>query len=409
MQLIKQEKFDKTIKENFDYNFEVEQDGLYLIEIIASCKSWWQNFKKLRSFFKDDDLTVKINDVEFLKLNGKRGLFDGEVAWNGNNLKGLSKTNIFAIYLKQNIHTIQFLVDQKPYLKSIQISRIEDLKKIAYIPTKNNPAQDGDRRQWINIALVNLPLKNLLIKAKADKRKRDNDDIKLIINGKIQKNTESKSHKYWYWCGRVLKGRDKEFNKEINLQKDLHYIELLADRMPFLYKVEIELGLKEDETPENDKTPTVDNPKWTGDFNDDTEQMILARAIWGEARNQNRTARIAVGWSIRNRVEDKRWKNTYHEVILKYKQYSAFWEKPPRNHNLKALRDPLWTTNNPEDHRKWRETYEVADLIIAGAIEDYSERATFYHDISISEQEFFIRINLKLNFIKQIGKFRFYK
>jgi len=395
MQLIKQEKFNKTIKENFDYNFEVKQGGLYLIEIIASCKSWKQNLIKFISFFKDDDLTIKINNVEFLKLNGKRGLFDGEVAWNGNNLKGLFKTNIFVIYLKQDIHTIQFLVDQKPYLKSIQISRIEDLKKIVYIPTENNPAQDGNRRQWINVVLIDLQLKYLFIKAKADKRKKDDDDIKLIIDGKVQKNTESKSHKYWYWCGRILKGQDKEFNKKVNMPKGLHYIELWADRMPFLYRAEIELGLKEDETPEKDKTPTVDNPKWTGDFNDDTEQMILARAIYGEARNEilSDKARIAVGWSIRNRVEDTtKFGNNYNEVILKEDQYSAFRKS---DENRPYVEDPLHT-NNLIDKRAWENCYKVAGQVMLCEVDDPTDGANHYYDESIDSPYWANNENFKI-------------
>ncbi|MBU4600425.1 hypothetical protein KKE88_00065, partial [Patescibacteria group bacterium] len=242
MQLIKKQELNKIIKENFNCEFAIKHDGLYLIEIIASCKSWKQNLKKLRSFFKDDDLTIKIDEIEFPKLNGKRGLFDGEVAWNGNNLNGFFKTNIFVVNLKRGDHTIQFLNNQKPYLQSIKILKAENVEKITYIPTENNPAQDGDRRQWMNIILVDLPLKNLLIKAKANKHSRDSDDIKLIIDNKIQHNTESKLHKYWYWRGRALSGEEKEFNKEVNLPKGLHYIELWADRMPFLYRVEMELG-----------------------------------------------------------------------------------------------------------------------------------------------------------------------
>ncbi|MBI4652668.1 hypothetical protein HY750_00210 [Candidatus Kuenenbacteria bacterium] len=45
MKLIKQEKLDKEIVEKFSYNFDLIDDGLFLIEIIASAKSWWQNLK----------------------------------------------------------------------------------------------------------------------------------------------------------------------------------------------------------------------------------------------------------------------------------------------------------------------------------------------------------------------------
>ncbi|MFH1956234.1 MAG: transglycosylase SLT domain-containing protein [Patescibacteria group bacterium] len=243
MELIKQDQLDKTIEQDFDYNFEVKEKGLYLIEIIASCKSWKQNLIKFISFFKDDDLTVKIDEIEFPKSDGREGLFDGEVAWNGNNLKRLLKTNLFVIYLDKGKHNIQFLIEQKPFLQSIKISKTDQLKMEPFIPMENNPAQDGNRRQWMNIVLVNLSLKNLFIKASANKRGKDADDIKLIIDNEIQKNPDSSWWgKNWYWQGRKLKGQDKEFNKQFNFPKGLHYIELWADRTPRLRKVEIEVG-----------------------------------------------------------------------------------------------------------------------------------------------------------------------
>jgi len=225
--------FNKKINKNFRYNFSILESGLYIIEISASCKSWWQNFIRLRSFFRDDDLAVKIDDRSFPKLDGRRGLFDGEAAWNGNNLKGLSKIDRFYIYLKRGEHELLFLADQKPTLESVNIYR--DVRLTSNVKHR---AEEGDRRQWLTIILVDLSLKSLKITAKARQGKslslfgRDDSDLKLIIDGEIQKNNEPKSHPYWYWCGRTLKGKGKAFSKELNLSKKLHYIEIWADRMP---------------------------------------------------------------------------------------------------------------------------------------------------------------------------------
>ena len=60
MQLVEQKNLDKEITEKFSYDFVLADDGLYLIEIAASAKSWWQNFKSFRSFFSDDDLAVQL-------------------------------------------------------------------------------------------------------------------------------------------------------------------------------------------------------------------------------------------------------------------------------------------------------------------------------------------------------------
>ncbi|HAI74454.1 MAG TPA: hypothetical protein DCS28_00880 [Candidatus Moranbacteria bacterium] len=59
MNLIKKDRLNIAVQNNYEYIFEVAENGIYLIEIIASAKSWWQNIKSLKSFFQDDDLAVK--------------------------------------------------------------------------------------------------------------------------------------------------------------------------------------------------------------------------------------------------------------------------------------------------------------------------------------------------------------
>jgi len=250
MEIIREEDINCELKEKgFSWYFEVEKQGIYGIEITASAKSWWQNFLRLRLFFKDDDLTVKIDGIAFPKKSGKRGLFDGEVAWNGNNLKGLKKTNFFIIKLQSGKHTLDFLVDQSPKLEKIKIYQIGE-SEISYLPKDNLPIEDGNRRQWLTIILVNLDLNFLKIKASAKQGKRflifkrDDSDLKLIINGEIQKNKEPKSHKNWYWCGRTLKGKEKIFEKELDLKPALHYIELWADRTPKVQEIKVRISEK---------------------------------------------------------------------------------------------------------------------------------------------------------------------
>ncbi len=121
--LVKKEDFNFEVKNEFDYSFEVDKDGVYLIEIIASAKSWWQNlFKNHRSFLEDDNLTFKLDGLEFPKFSNKKNLFNGEVSWNGNNLKGLLKTDILITGLKKGLHSLLFLAQNTPFLKSIRIT-----------------------------------------------------------------------------------------------------------------------------------------------------------------------------------------------------------------------------------------------------------------------------------------------
>jgi len=248
MVVIKQENINRKITRDFSYSFLIKESGLYILEITASAKSWPQNLFRLRSFFKDDDLAVKIDGRSFPKLDGRRGLFDGEAAWNGNNLKGLSKTNIIFARLQAGEHVLLFLSGQKPVLEKIAIFAAESNKEISYIPSANNPPQDGNTRQWLNLVFIDLSVKTLNIKAKAQQGaafflwKRDDADIKLIIDREIQKNNELKSHPHWYWCGKTLKGERKTFFRDINLSAGrLHYIELWADRMPAAEGIELVL------------------------------------------------------------------------------------------------------------------------------------------------------------------------
>lgn len=199
----------------------------------------------------------------------------------------------------------------------------------------------------------------------------------------------------------IRKKETQEHTFDINLPKEIvHYIEFEADKTPVFREVKLDLG-------ELDLTlPTVTNPKWTGNFNDDTEQMILARAIFGEARNQPRKVKITVGWSIRNRLgkDVHPWRNyrTYHDVILDEDQYKAFTDPNVRP----RVEDPL-NTADPTEKQAWYESYEIANLVINGLVKDESEGAVFFHDPRTS-QEKFLRDNPNAKYIKQIGNLLFY-
>lgn len=228
----------KELKEDFSYPFEVK-NGIYLIEIAAKAKSWWQNLKQLKSFLKDDDIILRLDNSEIFISTSKDK--DVKAIWNGNELKGLSKTVLIAIPLKEGKHTLHFKPDQSPILENISILELEEVDNnaITYSPSTNNPPEKGDRRPWISYVFQNLAIKELNITALADKKGRDDEDIKLIINGKIEKNENKNSHRDWYWCGKILKGKELTFKKEVNFTKSRHSIELWADNTPRLKEIKI--------------------------------------------------------------------------------------------------------------------------------------------------------------------------
>jgi hypothetical protein len=393
MRLIKEEKIFKQITGKYSCDFLFSEDGLYLIEIVASAKSWWQNLKSSRVFFNDDDIFLYLDNQEL--TTSKYTKKDTKSAWNGNELSGLKKTVIVVTNLNRGKHTIDLKPNQSPYLEKIVISKIEEKDKITYVPVNNNPAQKSDGRPWISYIILDLFVTKLFISAKTDKKSQDDDDLKLLINGQVQKNENTKSHRDWYWCGKILKGKEKSFNKEINLKTKQFNFDLYSDGNPFLYKIEI--GIK----PEK-RIPTVDNPLWTEDFRDDTEEMLLARAVFGEGRSLPDEGKIAIAWSIKNRVEDSRWPNNYHDVILQKSQFSAFREIDP---NWEYVINPFYKISKKQ-LAAWKKCYEIADLVISGKIKDSTGGVNHYFSDYIDYPIWTKSKNAK--FIMKIGNTLFY-
>ncbi|PJC41041.1 MAG: hypothetical protein CO042_00560 [Parcubacteria group bacterium CG_4_9_14_0_2_um_filter_41_8] len=404
-------KIKKKISAPYVHAFQIEKSGLVAIFVSARCKS----AKQIKSR-TDEDLRAEIDGFGFRELLPEKYIqqYNIPASFNGSELKGLKKTVVFFVMLKKGTHIVNLIPRPSAYLEDIIVQELMDQKDIAI--SINEQAEDGDRRPWFTFVLAYATLKSFTISASVQYRLRDSDDLKIIIDNAIQEQEHSRLHRFWAFAGNFLKKirQEKEQQEKIfslDFPKTRHYIEIWADRIPILHAVALEIdpAFFQDATGETKKRiPTVDDPKWTGDFVDDTEQMILARAIWGEARDQNKEARIAVAWSIRNRVEDNRWADTYHAVILEYKQYSAFWEEIPNDNNLMALCDPIGTTNNSADRARWTETYEIAGKVIGGDMEDYSNGANFYHDTSISQREFYKRINLQPRLVASVGRLRFY-
>lgn len=244
MRLLLEEKFNKHIKNEFVYGFDILEQGLYVVEISGRAKSWLQNTLKLISFFKDDDLVVKIDGREFPKLSGEKGLFDSESAWNGNKLKNLSQINVFFVYFEAGKHTLKFTADQSPLLETVKIYQTENEQNVVFEPVKSYQIEKGNRRPWLIFILVDLALERLKIQASANKKRGDDDDLQLKINGERQINDFPKYHKYWYWCGRVLSGQSKIFDKKLNLAADLHYVELWADNTPAVESIDFKLSME---------------------------------------------------------------------------------------------------------------------------------------------------------------------
>lgn len=129
----------------------------------------------------------------------------------------------------------------------------------------------------------------------------------------------------------------------------------------------------------------------TSDFNKDSEELLLARLILGEAENCGTLEKIAVAYTAINRT--KRDNETLKEVILKPHQYSCF--NPDTNSNI-FLKDPL-----KRNKKEFLKCLSLAKEILKGQYKDPTNGATFYFNPSSVKEPSWTR-NLKK--IGRIGK-----
>lgn len=398
--LIKEEIFNKAVDKNFVYEFSIGEKGVYAIEISARCKNWLQNTGRLISFFKDDNLAIVLNGLEFTKLSGKTDIFDGEAAWNGNKLKNLRQTNIFISHLLPGKQKVGFNIKQKPFIEFIKIYQIESTElnvkpELGYQPENAN----SNSRPYLVIISAGVRVNKVKVSASADKEKgKDDQDLQIKIDGKIEVNSTPKSHKNWYWCGGVLKGENKIFESNVNFVGGVHYIEFWADQNPQIGELLLTLDSSE-------RTPSLENPLWTGDFNDDPDEILLARMIFGEARNQSDEARIWVGSTVFNRKNSSSnaWPKTIKDVILQPKQYKSFSRSENNKNNFSQLINPA---QNPSQKDVWEKCYGISIDLISG--KTLIGEVTHFHDESQSQKSFMKSIVPNGKFLKKIGHLYFY-
>lgn len=395
LELIDSKKESKIISKPYLYALNADKAGIYFVEITARAKNHGQN----HSFYKqsDDELSVQIDELkDFTKEKSAK--------WNGNELKNLKKTAVFITYLEKGIYNWNFIPKNKPYLQEINIYKAED-EKVTFTPTINNPSQDGDRRPWYSFILVNIGLNKLTVQAKAKKQlfSFDDDDLKLLIDNEPAKNESKKSHEDWFWCGKILKGKSKEFSREFDSTSLPKSIEFYSDRTPLIEEIGFEFQKSTKPFPPAKRFPTKDDPIWTGDFNDDSEIILLARLIFGEARGEPDEARIWIAGAVLNRVQAKAWPDTIRQVILQPKQYDPF---KATDKNYPIIIDPLKNANE-ETIKIWYRCYEIAEEIITGTLTNPTE-ATHFHGKGTSREEFERKIVPNGRFLKKIGNTYFY-
>lgn len=329
-----------------------------------------------------------------IEIDGKRY----PVLFQGNKLHNGLQTIFIVVFLRGKDHTVKLIAGSKQKtatLESLTVAGIDLTNTVSL--TLHAQAEDGDRRPWLTCILDTLPLISFTATITYSRKKRDSDDVKIIIDGAIQKNI-FKTIKFLFWrlAGSLLpqtastKTETEKFT--VNLPKAMHTIAFEADRTPTLENISFDFGTKPEPLI---RLPTVDNPAWTGNFADDSEEILLARAIYGEAGGETPEVKIAVGWAIRNRVESKKWGKTYHEVILATDQYDSFWNR----NTYDKIRNPK-NQSDPGEIAAWNSSFEASSKVLSGDINDPTNGANHFYAVTIpkpywaDDQKFTIQIRM---------------
>lgn len=217
---------ERRITGKEDFAFLLDVSGLYLIKIAARVRN-----KKQLQGAQDESLRVEIDGSKFPP--------NSPAVFAGGKLKGLKETIFFILPLNNGKHIVSLTADQGADLESFQVSRLHDNLTLAI--GINDQAEDGDRRPWVVFVLADLSLISVTPTINYSRRKRDSDDVKIVIDGKTQGNIfRTIKHFLWHFAGSLLpKGSSKTEIETfaLNRSQGLHYIEFWADRMPSLQNI----------------------------------------------------------------------------------------------------------------------------------------------------------------------------
>jgi hypothetical protein len=222
--------FNKEADQTFNHVISLSKSGLYVIEITAAAKSWWQNTTSRRSFLKKDSLTVRLDGRDITPIQRKRKLRANDL-WNGNLLNGSEQTVYALASLVSGSHNLSFIVHGKPFLSLAALFFIDD----GTVTLRNLTPKKKNRTPWLTFLFGDLiVLKSLKIEARTSKQTRDDDDMALHIDGLVVMNEDPKSHRPWYWCGRTLHGLTKKFVRDFDENSAPARIDFFADGTPIL-------------------------------------------------------------------------------------------------------------------------------------------------------------------------------
>jgi len=239
----------QRISGTYYHQFQVSRPGLVAIVLEARCRSRYQ----LRSDF-DEDLRVEIDRLRFRELPPEKRtqLFNIPASCSGSALKGLKQTIIFLTVLEKGRHVVTLIPRYGAFVEDVRVRELSGQQTVTF-PIEEQ-AEEGERRPWFTFVLIDLPLKLFSADMTIERRLRDSDDLKILIDGNVKKNTRGGKFLFWYlvgsflgWIIKGLKGEKRRVKVtfEESLDNGVHYIELHADRTPIFHQATFHLAYHE--------------------------------------------------------------------------------------------------------------------------------------------------------------------
>lgn len=251
MEFVFEDKKKRVIKGPGKINFSLAS-SFYLLKLTARARSEKQLGPNATD---DEDLTIQIDGKTYPKLGNPGRLIDSPAAISGGKSHNLSQTIYFLTHLNEGNHQVTLSAENSPgtaMFESLEVSALEPSLSLS-IGVKSS-AEDGDRRPWLTFVLDGLPLSALAVNALVKQRYRDSDDLKILIDGEVksqfkERKGEPKSlgvgewfYRFWYFVGSRLLNRLTLVSVKTGLPKGLHYVEIYADRMPYVDYVELNIS-----------------------------------------------------------------------------------------------------------------------------------------------------------------------
>jgi spore germination cell wall hydrolase CwlJ-like protein len=155
---------------------------------------------------------------------------------------------------------------------------------------------------------------------------------------------------------------------------DVNTLEITNQKMPELKKIEQFYTPINSQVSIEKKTINSEKNYQTDNFKNDSEEVLLARMILGEAEGCSKIEKIAIAYTAINRAKDKRaWNGeTLKDSILMPSQYSCFNKKTDSSIFLK----------NPFRYNKeeFLNCLEISKAVLKKTYSDPTKGATHYYN-----------------------------